>query len=84
MTFVGGSGDVWHPLKWSYSEYGHLATDATWFQNLWHLGDTFKVDISLCQEDQISGAREEDRSLMLKFHQLGFQGKELKVLNIVR
>jgi hypothetical protein len=23
------------PLKWSYEEYGHLATYATWFQNLW-------------------------------------------------
>jgi hypothetical protein len=25
------------PLQWNYAEFGHLATDATWFQNLWHL-----------------------------------------------
>ncbi len=22
------------PLQWSYSNYGHLSTDATWFHNL--------------------------------------------------
>jgi hypothetical protein len=34
------------PLKWSYKEYGHLATDTTWFQNLWQLVHVFKVNIS--------------------------------------
>ncbi len=26
-----------YPLKWSYNEFGHLTTDVTRFQNLWHL-----------------------------------------------
>ncbi len=34
------------PLKWSYSDYGHLTTQSTWFQNLWLLTHTYWVDIS--------------------------------------
>ena len=46
--------------------------------------DTFKLDIYFSQEDQISVARKTDRSLMLEFHQLGFQGNKLEALNIVQ
>jgi hypothetical protein len=43
------------PLKWSYKEYGHLATYATWFQNLWQLVHVFKVNISVWDEDMVGG-----------------------------
>ncbi len=23
-------------LEWNFDVYGHMATEATWFQNLWH------------------------------------------------
>ncbi len=71
------------PLKWSYKEYDHLATYATWFQNLWQLEDVFKVNISVCDEDMVGGIQEHDRSLILELSWLGYKGKELAALNVV-
>jgi hypothetical protein len=33
------------PLHWSFKDYDHLSTEATWFQNLWLLIQTFNVDL---------------------------------------
>jgi hypothetical protein len=52
------------PLQWKYSKYGHLAMEATWFQNLWLLVSTYEVDISFRDEDMVQGIRENDCSLM--------------------
>ncbi len=72
------------PLKWSYEECSHLATEATWFQNLWQLVHVFEVNISFCNEDMVDGVQENDRSLMSEFSRIGYKGKDLAGLNIVR
>ena len=72
------------PLKWSYTEYGHLATENTWFWNLWQLVDMFKVEITFRQEDRVRQIREGDRLIMSEFSRLGYQGKELSALNTVQ
>jgi hypothetical protein len=72
------------PLQWKYSEYGHLATEATWFQNLWLLVSTYEVDTSFRDEDMVQGIRENDCSLIAEFYRIGYQGKQLTGLNIVR
>ena len=57
------------PLEWNYDIYGHLATDATWFQNLWHLVHLFKVHISFRSKDMVKGVWESDHSLMSESHE---------------
>jgi hypothetical protein len=71
------------PLAWSYVEYGHLAIEATWFQNLWNLVDTFKVDLSFRKENLVHGIQENDQALMSEFYQVGYHGKDLAALNII-
>jgi hypothetical protein len=71
------------PLKWSYEEYGHLATYATWFQDLWQMVHVFKVNISFRDEDMVGGVQEHNRSLILEFSWMGYKGKELAAPNIV-
>jgi hypothetical protein len=48
------------PLHWSYDDYGQLATEATWFHNLWQLVHTFKVDLCFQEDNQVKGFREGD------------------------
>ncbi len=72
------------PLRWSYADYGSLSTDASWFRNLWKLVDYFNVDLLLQGADLVQGIREGDRSLMSEFFHLGYCGKQLVALNIVR
>jgi hypothetical protein len=71
-------------VQWKYSEYGHLATEATWFQNLWLLVSTYEVDISFRDKDTVQGIRENDRSMMAEFCGIGYRGKQLTGLNIGR
>ena len=72
------------PLKWSYSDYGHLSTQSTWFQNLWLLTHTYRVDISFRAEEMLQGIRENDRPLMAEFYRVGYRAKQLVALNVVR
>ena len=72
------------PFQWSYDDFGQLATDSTWFQDLWCLTHAFSADVSFRDEDMVRGVRENDRSLMSEFHRIGYSGKELASLNIVR
>jgi hypothetical protein len=58
------------PLAWSYVDYGHLATEAAWFKNLWHLVYTFKAELTFHEEDLLYGVWENDRTLMSEFHRV--------------
>jgi hypothetical protein len=53
-------------------------------RNFWQLVQLFKVDLSFRDEDLMHGARDNDRALMLEFFHLGYQGRDLMALNIVR
>ncbi len=72
------------PLQWSYKDFGHLSTESTWFQNLWQLVQLFKVDLSFRDEDLMHRVQENDRALMSEFFCLGYRGRDLAALNIVR
>ncbi len=71
-------------MAWSYVDYGHLAREATWFKNLWHLVHTFEAELTFREEDLLHGVRENDCKLMLEFHWVGYRGQELAALNVVR
>jgi hypothetical protein len=72
------------PLKNNYNKYSHLAMEATWFQNLWSLVSVYEVDITYWTDDMVQGIREGDRLLISEFFQLGYHGKQLAALNVVR
>jgi hypothetical protein len=72
------------PLQHSYEDFGHLATDSTWFQNFWCLVDQFEAEISLREMDTVLGVRENDRSLMSEFFRIGYRRDDLRALNVVR
>jgi hypothetical protein len=72
------------PLLWSFNDYGHLSTEATWFQNLWLLVRMFNVHLLIHEDFQIQGVCKGDQSLMSKFFRFDYRGKELASLNIVR
>ncbi len=58
--------------------------ESTWFCDLWNLVHTFAADVSFRTEDLVHGVWENDQSLMLEFYRIGYQGKDLLALNIVR
>ncbi len=72
------------PFVWSYKDVGHLATESTQFRDLWNLVYTFAADVSFRTEHLVHGIWENDRSLMLEFYRIGYRGKDLLALNIVR
>jgi ribonuclease HI len=72
------------PLDWSYEDYGHLATGETWFGNLWHLVHVFGVRLSFRSEDTVTRVRAHDRSLISEFFRIGYKGRDLAALNVVR
>jgi hypothetical protein len=60
------------PFDWSYKDFGHLATESTWFCDLWNLVHVFAADVSFCSEDLVQGVRENGRSLMSEFFRIGY------------
>ena len=73
-----------NPLSWPFDDYGVLSTEGTWFHNLWELSDRYHTHISIRSEDLVTGIRVNDRSLMSEFFRLGYRGRDLVALNIVR
>jgi hypothetical protein len=54
------------------------------FKNLWLLVQMFNVDLLIHKESQIQGVPKGNQPLMSKFFHLGYRGKDLVSLNIVR
>jgi hypothetical protein len=55
------------PLLWSFEDYGHLSTKATWFQYVWLLVWMFNVNFLIHEDFQYQGVREGNQSLMSEF-----------------
>ena len=77
---IGMYGNVFS-LK--YDEYSILATNHTWFKNVWELLQEFKVSAAFDSESQILPVREGDKSLMSEFSK-HYSGQDLQALNIYR
>ncbi len=79
---VGLYGD---PLSWEYINYGQLATQATWFSNLWQLCHTYQATVSINKSGrQITPICKNNRSIMSEFYRIGFRGNQLVGLNTVQ
>jgi hypothetical protein len=46
------------PLDWSYDDYSNLATETTWFHNLWTLVHKFNVVLTFCAEARVHNLQE--------------------------
>jgi hypothetical protein len=58
--------------------------ESSWFKNLWQLLHSFEAELVIQETDQVSGIREGDQSLISIFWGAGYQGKDLKALNIIQ
>ncbi len=73
-----------NPLSWDYINYGQLATQATWFSNLWQLCHIYLATVSINKSHrQITPIRKNNRSIMSYFYHIGFCGNQLVGLNTV-
>ena len=60
-----------------------VATNDTWFKNLWELLQEFEVSATFGKDTQLLPMREGDKSLMSEFSKY-YSGRELQVLTIYR
>jgi hypothetical protein len=62
-----------NPLSWIFTNYGCLATLATWISNLWQLCHTFMATVSInncCRH--ITPICKNNKSLISKFYRIGY------------
>jgi hypothetical protein len=77
---IGMYGNV---LALNYNDFSVLATDHTWFKNLWELLRTFDVDATFGEGVQLLPVRTGDKALMSEFSKY-YNGRDLQDLNIYR
>ena len=63
-SFIMDVGMYGNSFALDYGLYSILATDGTWFKNVWELLNEFRITASLGPEDKILPMRSGDRSLM--------------------
>ena len=74
-----------NPFSWDYKKFHSLATDGSWFKNLWEYGHFLKITLQVNSKYHIQPIRERDRSLMELFVHAGFTAKlQLVSLNTFR
>jgi hypothetical protein len=77
---IGMYGNV---LALNYNKFLVLATDHTWFKNLWELLRTLEVDATFGEGVQLLPVWTGDKSLMSEFSKY-YSGRDLQDLNIYR
>ncbi len=72
-------------IDYNYKSHSMLATDNTWFKNVWELVSYFNVSLNFDLDYQLKPIRRGDSSLMSKFlHYKEFGIAEVISLNIMR
>jgi hypothetical protein len=77
---IGMYGNV---LALKYNNLLVLATNHTWFKNLWELLQTFEIDATFGEGVQLLPVRTGDKSLMSEFFKY-YSGRDLRDPNIYR
>ena len=74
-----------NPFAWDYKTFSKLATDGSWFKNLWELGDYLGITLKLHPKYHMQPIRDRDKPLMLEFARAGFDSpQQLEALNTMR
>jgi len=82
-NFVIEVGLYGNPFEWNYESFECLATDGTWFKNVWQLARRLDVEIELEEKYLNQPVRQNDRALIGEFHRIGFEGAALYALKVV-
>ena len=61
-----------------------MATNGTWYKNIWELVHYFKIRLAFQSEYRLGPVRRGDKSLMSEFVRAGYTKADLLSLNIVR
>jgi hypothetical protein len=77
---IGMYGNI---LGYDYPQFSGLATDDTWFKNVWELLHDFGVEATFGDEFQLHPIRVGDRSLIELFS-CHYRGSDLVALNTFR
>ena len=77
---VGLFGNI---LAQDYNQYGCLATNGTWFANLWEYLTKYGVTIELDKQYHFQPVRAGDRSLMAMFFQFPFDHRQAERLKLI-
>jgi hypothetical protein len=67
-SFLMDVGLYGNTLGYNYESFAVLATDNTWFKNVWELLHDFNVHASFNETYQLHPIRDGDHSLMELFH----------------
>ena len=82
-SFIMDIGMYGNALTLDYDYFSVLATNGTWFKNVWELLHEFNTSATFGTKMQIQPVQEGDKSLMTKFSKY-YSGRDLQVLNIYR
>jgi hypothetical protein len=70
-------------MEYDYKAYSTLATNGTWYKNVWELVYYFKIRLAFQSEDRLGPVRRGDKSLTSEFVRAGYTKVDLLLLNIV-
>jgi hypothetical protein len=80
-SFLMEFGLSGNTFSYDYTTFSDLATDGTWFKNVWELLNEFQVTAEFGREHQLAPIRSGDRSLMNLFSQ-HYRGHDLESINV--
>ena len=81
MVEVGLYGNT---MDHDYKIYSTLATNGTWYKNVWELVCFFKIRLAFQSKYRLGPVRRGDKSLMSEFVRVGYAKAALLSLNIAR
>ena len=79
MVEVGLYGNT---MDHDYKIYSTLATNGTWYKNVWELVCFFKIRLAFQSKYRLGPVRRGDKSLMSEFVRVGYTKADLLLLNI--
>ena len=82
-SFVMDIGVYGNVFDLDYRTYSILATNDTWFKNVWELIHEFEIKATFGTDVQLFPLRKGDKSLMSEFYKY-YSGDDLQTLNICR
>ena len=71
-------------MDYDYKAYSILATNGTWYKNVWELVHYFKISLEFQSKYHLGPVRRGDKSLIFEFVRAGYTKAYLLSLNIVR
>ena len=69
-------------MDYNYNAYSTLATNGTWYTNVWELVHYFKIRLVFQSKYRLGPVRRGDKSLMSEFFRVGYAKADLLSLKL--